>query len=443
MCRLVALSSDEEQTKTHEYIFNVMMMLSSRMNNAHGTGLVTQKEERLFYVRSGAGAEDFVLTEQWNDCMQQHEHTGLFGHTRLASSTWRNGFYAAHPVEHAHPHKVTATTLLMHNGLFKDHDKIAELLEIEPSKEVTDTMLFAKLLGGEMGTARSPTFTHLVEALRKAGACTYGLMILSTGQAGGIIVRGGKDIYIAQSNYGLLMNTSRLNIVDTVKETTVALASMGQPVLVLEASPTLLEEWMIYSLNGASLERLDSIPEEVREINRPPATVQTITRQIPFSGSGLGPSVLTTGGHDVHGVSRGLHFDWDRVFGRAKTLVELDSILSPVTTREELVSMLNEAHGTREHYWWRFSPKQLEELFDLLLWAFEEVPECAPSATKDRLWLEFVVENCGDSFEGSDAESLYQMATLIVPGFDEPYFLNTEEELEELVRGGSHVELEV
>lgn len=438
MCRLVALSSDGEQTKTHEYIFNVMMMLSSRMNNAHGTGLVTQKGKKLAYVRSGASAEDFVLTEEWNKCIHR-EHTGLFGHTRLASSTWRNGFYAAHPVEHAHPHPVTTATVLMHNGLFKDHAKIAELLEIKPSKDVTDTMLFAQLLGKELGSTGAPTTPQLVEALREAGACTYGLMVLSTSWTNSLIVRGGKDIFMAQSNYGLLLNTSRINIVDTVKETAVALASMGQPVLVLEDDPALLKEWMIYSLEGASLERLDSIPEQVREINQPPAVVQTLTRQIPFSPV----TGANTKGFNAHGASRGLDFDWDRVFGRATILVELDSILSAVVTREELVSMLNEAHGTQESYWWQFSPKQLEELFDLLLWAFEEVPECAPSAKKDRLWLEFVVENCGDSFESTDSESLYQMAALLMPGFDEPYFLNTEEELEQLAAGGYHAELEM
>jgi len=253
MCRLCAsLNRVDEVTK---YLFAQLLELASDGND-HGTGIASDGA----FCKSGDPADLFFMDESVLGWYSNLTGSYIAGHVRLASVRFR---LIAQSTEHAHPHvfpKDEPRYWVMHNGNFKDVDRLAtELGIVTATKEnpngFTDSMVFTKLLENKLSGA-APTLEKIVEALSEVGEADYSLLV------GGkdmplYIIRGNRPLHLLHTNYGLFLCTDQ----DVLKKMSF---ECNVPLRILANLPKLepqkfeaLDPWTAYSFDGSLSAAID------------------------------------------------------------------------------------------------------------------------------------------------------------------------------------------
>lgn len=417
MCRLIALSREETNqgiSKPEELIFGSMLALSSRAGNLHGCGISTNNPD-INWLKIGTPAEDFVFEKDWKkwwDDKTEEEFDTIVGHTRLASLKWRNDNC---PTDHAHPHHL-GRFLLFHNGEFKESDRIAKELKID-DKDLIDTQVFLRLL--EHHNQDGFTSKGLVAALKHAGEAEYSMIIKYEGSANISVVCGNRSLFVAESNYGLLLNTQSVNINDLKSVCNYALRVFGYPILEIE-TPKSLDDYTLYRLRQGQLEKLDCFEEEVKEINKPKTTYvspyQSYRQAAPNNHSN----------EKVVG---------EEIGKRAEGLMALHKLLPKVPEEHHRLAMMmlydhtpdeDEKYPTLLH----FESEQLQEYIDLMTWAHEsgKVEDFTWSEEKYNLWMGFTKQFPDLSVRKIYTEACHHASHQV----DIPYFLTSEDILQQL-----------
>jgi len=148
-----------------------MLHLSSREGNIHGTGICMfdedEKEDRTWYLKDKSASPEFLGVEDIKD----FQGDLLWGHTRLASSTYRVGNSFA-TKEGAHPHCKNGITV-MHNGMFTDYLKVSREQEVKSS---LDSEVFLQVLAN-LVKKDVLKLKHIRDALEIMGPAEYSLLI--------------------------------------------------------------------------------------------------------------------------------------------------------------------------------------------------------------------------------------------------------------------------
>lgn len=426
MCRLLAMSRDHSGplTQAEKYIFATHLVLSSRLNNGHGVGVAVNKTGGDWF-KSGDSAEDIVFTEDWNkwwDSLNGAEFDTIIGHTRLASLDWRNtkATGGAYPTDHAHPHSYNSFTLA-HNGKFEEYKTVAESLGIDLEQEnLTDTGVFVRLLAEH--NPDKFTDTGLINALKAVGEAEYSMIIQHDSTQRVFVVRGNRTLFAAKSNYGLLINTTPVNLTDLAKETKLGLQAFGCEPLVLE-KPEDLEEYSLYRLEGGKIEKLRSFEGKVKDINAPKKTHSTVTT------SGYWANRTATASDNSTEVS-----DAEEIGTRAMTVYGIRQLLPKVSDEHHRLALL-ELYGvdggkypTMHH----FESEQLKEYIGMMYWAQEHLNLYNWTEAKQEAWAEFtqfMVEVTPEiTTEKMYAEACHRASTQV----DIPFFLNSQDVLDNL-----------
>lgn len=425
MCRLMALSRphDGPASQAEQFIFATMMCLSSRLGNQHGTGMSVNTAS-YDWLKSGQKAEKLVFTEPWNEWWGGLETGGydtILGHTRLASTDWRAKVGEDYTEEHAHPHEFDRFSVF-HNGIFKDYKKIAEKLDLDLEKsDLTDSGVFIRLLASHSQDGFNTK--GLVGALKDAGEAEYSLFIQREGSQDVFVVRGNRSLFVVESNYGLLVNTTRINLTDLEDATKLGLMAFGHAPLELD-TPKDLDDYTLYRLRHGNLAKIKEFGDQVKKINDPP---RVVTGTSAWQGaSSYGGASNTNPNTDT--------LDGDEIAARTLAMLELSKLLPKVHDEHHRLAMLelygadDDKHPTLAH----FESEQLKEYTDMMVWAQENMDLFAWDDTKFQYWTGFTKAAFQTTPEATTRDMYVEAAHTLGKHFDVPYFLNEVATLQEL-----------
>jgi hypothetical protein len=422
MCRLFGIVTPDVIAPPHRYVFSQLAVLSSRLGNTHGSGVVrtNTKSSGWFFKKWGEEYPKVANTQEYQAFIKDKsfEPNALFGHARLASSQFRatNGVY---PTEQAHPFEVGTKNWLIHNGNFKDHRVIAEAAKIE-EKELTDTMVFAKYLTMQVGS-REVTADDISNTLSFCGEAEYAMLVgNSVGEVYAVV--GGRELHWASSNYGYLVSTTEVNLKDLPAVVEGSLINFDFEPLVLGAI-TKFEPWNIYLLSTQEPTKVQSL-ETLKAINQPPTAVVNYGQYGHYWNNDDG----YTSRHSRSAQSNKSTSLVDQAVTKAKAMLSLYYTVPDGAKEEDIVLMLQILTAKTYGYWWEYSKDDLNELLDLLNWVDEHHPELRHDKSKEGFWLDFC-SSCGDV----TLEQMYDLAQTFVETFVVPYWHNTVDELEGLV----------
>jgi predicted glutamine amidotransferase len=417
MCRLAAFSKEESTfTDSDIFVFGWLMLLSSRKGNNDGVGVATNTLGKESWIKLGDEADELVFKKAWKTWFSEISgYDTVFGHARLASAAWRSA-KEKHATKHAHPH-VFNGVVGMHNGNFKDYEKIAEQIGGE-KEEYIDTQYFYDFLGQRVNGSLS--VQDVVDTLKEVGEANYSLVMRHVGQPEVLVFRGNRPLFVAKSNYGLLLNTERENLVDLPWMVNPTLEHLDRTTLEME-TPSPLSEYTAYSLLRGALEELGKF-DEVRSINQPPVVT---THYSGYKSYHSGNSSVAAA------VSETLPDT--EILARAKALTQIKGI-NPFAADEDYRLTMVELYGKEilDLSW--AESEQLIYLADLMEWATElNGGIYAPTEMKNDLWSRFSIA-LYDENPTMPASEVYRTAGyLLSKPFDVPYWHNPVEDLEQLV----------
>jgi len=418
MCRLIAMSKRDPIVEVNDlYVFGVLTLLSARLGNTNGIGISANTVDRLPFLKIGKPAKELVFLEPWHNWFQKVDgyKDTLIGHVRNASTEWRVQYGQNHPTEHAHPF-VVGGVLVMHNGIFKEHDRLAKEVNL---RDATDSHVFTAYLANQLGGAKVED--KLVEVLKQVGEAEYSLLIRQLGRPEVFVVRGNRTLYTMNTNYGLLLNTTEANLSDLAEAVNFGLAAFNLPLLEVVEKPKALPEYSLHVLNKGELQTIAEF-KEVKNVNDPPKKYTNTTTKYNYGWQA---------NYDVEDYQTiAGEIDVEEAIARVEALVKLFG-LSPKVSEETHRLTLKELTGHDLLSVANYEAIEIGELTDLLKWAWETKPELAPNEEKEQLWLAF---STASHMSGLiTVESLYVLAKEVLGrDFDVPYFHNEVIDLQDL-----------
>jgi hypothetical protein len=317
----------------------------------------------------------------------------------LASADWRKKKQTEFPDWAAHPFEVGNGALLFHNGIFNEHQGLAEKYNLKDGA-YTDTMAFLEVLKKHTEGGQNIDEETIQRALEEAGVCEYALLVV---ESDGTVwaCRGERTLYVAETNYGILMNTEKNNLENAVARTNHVCHLLGwKPVEVTKDGIFQLKAWTIHQIKDAEYVNWWDTEERLKDINAPkPVRVVPAQAAAPLIKEG---DVLDVGG----------------AFARSELFLAIEDKLPVIMSTDDIARLVREVTGSA---WWECSEADLGEVAEILDFLWTSHPEYAPSAEKDGLW--------GEVVEADFAGCPYLAATGHVKEFVFPYFHNTLEEL--------------
>ena len=447
MCRLMILSSTKKLTVSHYMLMTYMLALSERSGNTHGMGIGTNTN----YLKFGENAASVVISREYVNWvkarLEEDEHTTLVGHTRLASTSFRGTANTEYSSDDAHPflfgNPEESWGALYHNGTFKEHEDIAKKLNLEASHGLTDTALFAMLLNKEVGN-KVPTTEDLFKVLEQCGKADYSMILTHTTTPAVTVLRGIKPLYMAQTNYGLMINTDQSNITDLQHVVNPGLALLDGRLLKVE-TPEPISIWTINQVTNGVFKKIKDI-DKLKEISDPPykhteTTARGTHGQNHWANSGYrgGYTVGRTAGDiddDITNLSEVIHnegaIDAKKVVAKAEAINSmLIFAMDNSISNEEIDRMFYDTYG-RGSPWFTQDIDRITEMIALVNWIWEKYPETIATDEKHNDW-EAWKKGCRKQGDFTNAGIYSQASKVLQTEFVSPWFLNSHEDLNTLV----------
>jgi predicted glutamine amidotransferase len=391
-------------------LFSNLLWISYTENNEHGTGYAAIGPKDTWYYKTGESSADHVFGEEYLEFMEDHckDSLLLVGHTRLASTTWRNNNQKVFPDWAAHPFEVGNGVLLFHNGFFEEHKRIAQEYGLKTG-EYTDTMAFLEILKETTQDGALVNADTITAALEKAGECEYAMLI--TEPSGTLwAVRGVRTLHLIDTNYGILINTRKDNIENAVMRTNHVCRLFNLAEVEYDEVKA-LKEWTIHRIEKDEIVEWYDI-SALKEVNSPPKAVVRL-------GNGAGRySAATVGDNEL--------LDIAEIIDKTIVYLSISDLVPMLVTDKDIQLLLKEMIGGPSDGWWDYSMADLKEVHDILRTFWDKNPEYAPSDDKDELW-EYICTEL--------PKNTYITAKKFVPDFVFPYFHNTVDELRAVVAG--------
>jgi hypothetical protein len=427
VCRITAISRAHTGglSQAESYILATALVLSSRCGNTHGVGVATNSPGGS-WLKSGNQADDVVFEDSWNKWWKDadKDFDTIIGHNRLASLDWRTKGNT-YPTAHAHPHEFQKFTMV-HNGMFEKYKEIAKTLSIPDDENLTDTSAFIQLLA-EYNQEKFST-KGLIAALKAAGEAQYSMIIQHSDEQDVFVVRGNRTLFVAESNYGLLINTTAVNLNDLVETTRLGLLAFGFPAMEME-KPKDLDNYTLYRLRSGKLDKVLCFEEEVKDINAPKKVVNTYN------------TAQQRQANNQHSNNREV-CDADQIGARTMAILGLFDLLPKVSEEHHRLAMLElygdgaagdeMKHPTLHH----FESEQLIEYLELVTWAQEHFDSF--TAEKYLTWSEFTNYIIESDPEITTERMYVEASHLAGVQVDIPYFFNEVSVLRSMVEGALH-----
>lgn len=424
MCRLMLMSSEKEITSCHYLVMSYMLALSERVGNTHGMGIGTNTD----FIKFAENASAAVLTDEYIGWVQKSlkspTHT-LLGHTRLASGVFRKvaGDYKS---DESHPFSfglADSWGTVYHNGTFKEYELMAEMLKLPAGHGLTDTGIFAGLLGATV-TDKVPSVEELVKLYEICGKAEYSMLITHNTLPDITVVRGNKPLYKAKSNYGLLINTSDTNIKDLPHVVNPGLKMMGYDLLKVE-TPIPMANWTVHKVLNGTITKVADIDELQKISDTPIVPIVTYHRRTGSEQTWQQGSMLK------NSEEHNKEIDVKEVAERAEAMTLIYILaLDGALGSEELDRIFSEVYEDVGP-WFTYETARLTEVANLFAWTWTKFEKTQVTTEKLNNWDAFkkVCRTAGYF----TAPSVYREANKLLEGdFVNPWFLNDPEDLNTL-----------
>jgi len=428
VCRLSLISDSGELTTSHYLAMSYLLTLSEKGGNTHGTGIGTPVD----FIKFAGPASSVVLLDQYIEWVRKTEkvptHT-LLGHTRLASGEFRKtgGDYES---SESHPFSYGSAGnwgSVYHNGTFKEFEIMAAVLGLPTKHGLTDTAIFAQLLGAQTNGA-APSVKDLIDTYEACGKADYSMFITHITKPEITVVRGNKTLYKAKSNLGLIINTEQSNITGLPKLVNPAFKMLGFDPLEVEI-PVPITMWTINTVLDGTFTKVEDI-NKLKEVNDPittPVTNYTRYKSVnPYYQGNLGHG----GGFDDL-PDDDEKIDIGEIAKRAEAMISISVLaLDGLLGNDELNYIFSEIYGDTSP-WFAYKAEQLTEVGKLFGWSWTKYEKTRVTDKKLGDWNAFK-KVCRQAGHYS-APSMYREANRVLKSsFSCPWFLNDPEELNTL-----------
>jgi hypothetical protein len=300
---------------------------------------------------------------------------------------------------------------------------VAENLGIDVEKgNLTDTGVFVRLLAAH--NAETFSTNGLIEALKAVGEAQYSMFIQYSDNQDVFVIRGNRTLFAAESNYGMLINTAAVNLNDLADATKLGLLAFGHEPLEID-KPKDLDDYTLYRLRGAVLEKIKTFEKNVKDINAPKRTV------VPWQGTSK--RTEDTRGNDGGQCSIEV-CDSTEIGARAAAVLKLNRLLPRVTEEHHRLA-LTELYSGEVPTIHHFESEQLNEYTEMLDWAQEHLDLYNFTEEKYMLWAEFARCVIGVTPEITTEKMYAEAAHTVGKTVDVPYFLNELNVLQNMVQG--------